>query len=93
MALTDIERFKNNSVLGSQGFHFLAGQKRRRLTIQAGLVENISPPLHTLINNGIMKESVSREAVLNDVEEDTFVALCERLSQVLFDPFSQQRCK
>lgn len=61
----------------SPEFHFLVGSERRLLTIHAGLVQNLSSPLYALINNGHMEESLSREAVLDDIDEDTFIAFCE----------------
>lgn len=53
------------------------GNQCSNLTIHAGLVENLSLPLYALINNGKMKESNSKIAVLDDVEEDTFIGFSE----------------
>lgn len=64
-------------LIRSSEFHFLIGHDQRKLTIHAGLVRNLSAPLDALINNGCMKEAVSRTATIDDVEEETFIAFCE----------------
>ncbi|KAJ5100362.1 hypothetical protein N7456_006414 [Penicillium angulare] len=61
----------------SPEFHFIVGEERRKITIHAGLLKDLSPPLHALVSNGLMKESLSREAVLDDVDEETFIAFCQ----------------
>lgn len=53
-------------------FTLLVGPRRTRVTIQRRLASNLSEPLDMLMNNGHMME-----AVLEDVELDTFVAFCE----------------
>lgn len=40
-------------------------------------MEAISDPLHALIGNGNMTESISGCATLDDVEEETFIGFCE----------------
>ncbi|KAL2823216.1 hypothetical protein BDW59DRAFT_149085 [Aspergillus cavernicola] len=64
-------------VIRSPEFHFLVGHDGRRLTIHAGLVQKLSRPLEALINNGCMKKSLSQTAVMDDVEEETFIAFCD----------------
>lgn len=64
-------------LIRSPEFHFLIGHDRRKLTIHAGLVHNLSAPLDALMNNGCMKEAVTRTATIDDVEEETFIAFCE----------------
>ncbi|KAJ9219101.1 hypothetical protein DTO271D3_5748 [Paecilomyces variotii] len=64
-------------ILRSSHFTFLVGQEQTPLTIHAAIVHNLSEPLYTLINNGLMKESISRVATLDDVETETFIAFCE----------------
>ncbi|KLJ11579.1 hypothetical protein EMPG_13248 [Blastomyces silverae] len=70
---------KSPSIFNTPAFTFLIGKDRSRLTIHAGTVRKISEPLYALINNGQFQESNSRLAVLEDVEEDTFLAFCEFL--------------
>lgn len=40
-------------------------------------MENLSTPLYALINNGYMKESHTKTAMLEDVDASTFIAFCE----------------
>lgn len=47
------------------------------MKIHAGLLKGLSGPLHAMINNGHMTESVAGVAVLEDVEPATFAAFCE----------------
>lgn len=49
------------------------------MMIHADIVQNMSQPLCTLINNGHMKESINRVAVLNDIDPEIFATLCEYL--------------
>ncbi|EER36362.1 conserved hypothetical protein [Histoplasma capsulatum H143] len=65
------------SIIRSPHFNFLVGKDRSCLTIHAGVVQNISEPISALINNGRMVESNSRVAVLEDVDENTFIGFCE----------------
>ncbi|OJJ82562.1 uncharacterized protein ASPGLDRAFT_75699 [Aspergillus glaucus CBS 516.65] len=58
-------------------FHFLVGHEQSHLTVHTGIVRNLSPPLYVLINNGMMKDSIERSAILDDVEEGTFIGFCE----------------
>lgn len=70
-----MENFKE--LIQSPEFHFLVGHDRRKLTIHAGLAHNLSAPLDALMNNCCMKEAVTRTAIIDDVEEETFIAFCE----------------
>ncbi|KUL82269.1 hypothetical protein ZTR_10761 [Talaromyces verruculosus] len=63
-------------VFKSPQFTFLVGEKETPLTIHAAVLEGLSGPLNAMVNNG-MKESISRAAVLKDVEVEVFVAFCE----------------
>lgn len=72
LALTD-----RLSIIRSAEFHFLVGSERRRLTVHTKVIRNLSPPLFALINNGIIKESIEGCAVLDDVDENTFIGFCE----------------
>lgn len=64
-------------LIRSLEFHFLIGHDRRKLTIYAGLVYNLLALLDALMNNGCMKEAVTRTATIDDVEEETFIVFCE----------------
>lgn len=48
-----------------------------RLTVHTEGICNLSSPIFNLINNGLMKESIEGHAVLEDVEEDTFIGFRE----------------
>ncbi|KAJ5585248.1 uncharacterized protein N7459_005048 [Penicillium hispanicum] len=65
------------SIIRSPVFHFLVGNGKARLTVHTEVTRNLSFPLFNLINNGLMKESTEGHAVLEDVEEDTFLGFCE----------------
>jgi hypothetical protein len=64
-------------ILQSSHFTCLVGSNNTPLTIHAAIVEDISDPLYALINNGCMKESNARVAILEDIEVETFVGFCE----------------
>lgn len=66
-----------NSIIHSPSFTFLVGPKHTKLTIQSGLAQHVSKPLHNLMNNGHTRESRHRIAVLEDEDVETFVAFCE----------------
>ncbi|KAJ5734508.1 hypothetical protein N7493_003294 [Penicillium malachiteum] len=65
------------SIILSPSFTFLVGPRHTKLTIQSGLAEHVSKPLHNLMNNGHTRESKHRIAVLEDQDVETFVAFCE----------------
>lgn len=63
-------------ILHSPSFTFLVGPKHTKLTIQSGLAQHVSRPMHNLMN-GHTRESKHRIAVLEDEDVETFVAFCE----------------
>nr|KMM68936.1 hypothetical protein CPAG_05259 [Coccidioides posadasii RMSCC 3488] len=63
----------------SPQFSFLVGKQRSCLTVHAGVLQNVSEPLWALTDNGQMKESTSRIAVLGDTDEDVFIGFCEHV--------------
>lgn len=63
-------------VFQSPQFTFLVGEEETRLSIHAAVLDGLSGPLNAMVNNG-MKESISRVAVLKDVEVEIFAAFCE----------------
>ncbi|CAL5867789.1 uncharacterized protein PFLUO_LOCUS2010 [Penicillium psychrofluorescens] len=63
-------------IILSPSFTFLVGPKHTKLTIQSGLVEHVSRPMHDLMN-GHTRESKHRIAVLEEEDVETFVAFCE----------------
>lgn len=66
-----------SSIIRSSEFHFLVGSEQRRLTVHTEVIRNLSSPLFALINNGMMKESIEGYAMLEDVDEGTFIGFCE----------------
>ena len=65
-----------HSIIHSPSFTFLVGPKHTKLTIQSGLAQHVSKPLHNLMN-GHTRESKHRIAVLEEEDVETFVAFCE----------------
>ncbi|KAJ5366973.1 hypothetical protein N7541_000914 [Penicillium brevicompactum] len=65
-----------SSIIHSPSFTFLVGPKHTKLTIQSGLAQHVSKPLHNLMN-GHTRESKHRIAVLEEEDVETFVAFCE----------------
>lgn len=61
----------------SPHFTSLVGKDRTPITIHADVVKDISAPLHAMINNGVMTESTTRVAVLEDVEVEVFQKFCQ----------------
>lgn len=51
-------------LIRSPEFHFCIRHDQWKLTIYAGLVQNLSAPLEALINNGCMKEVLARTATI-----------------------------
>lgn len=72
-----VKPLATNSIIHSPSFTFLVGPKHTKLTIQSGLAQHVSKPLHNLMNNGHTRESKHRIAVLEDEDVETFVAFCE----------------
>ncbi|ODM16440.1 hypothetical protein SI65_07947 [Aspergillus cristatus] len=67
------------SIIKSPQFTFLVGKDRTPMTIHASIVQGKSDPLTAMINNGLMKESTTGVAILDDVDVDVFGGLCEHL--------------
>jgi hypothetical protein len=65
------------SLLESEPFVFLVGPTSKRLTVHAALVKELSKPLDRLINNGAMKESNEKVAMLQYVSVETFSYFAE----------------
>ncbi|KAJ5971166.1 uncharacterized protein N7479_001084 [Penicillium vulpinum] len=65
-----------SSIIHSPSFTFLVGPQHTKLTIQSGLAQHVSKPLHNLMN-GPTRESKHRIAVLEEDDVETFVAFCE----------------
>ncbi|KAJ5818244.1 hypothetical protein N7474_003835 [Penicillium riverlandense] len=63
-------------IIRSPSFTFLVGPRHTKLTIQSGLAQHVSRPMHNLMN-GHTRESKHRIAVLEDEDVETFVAFCE----------------
>lgn len=53
------------------------GENRTPITTHADVVADLSAPLAALINNGVMTESTTRVAVIDDVEAEVFRKLCQ----------------
>jgi len=66
------EQFYNYSILASTPFRFLVGRDRRLFTVHSSLIAHHSEPLDVLVN-GYMSEAKEGCALLEDVEEQTFV--------------------
>lgn len=67
----------NSRMVLSPHFTFLVGQDRTPITIHADVVKDLSAPLHAMINNGVMIESATKVAVLEDVEVEVFQKFCQ----------------
>ncbi|CAI7636242.1 unnamed protein product [Penicillium glandicola] len=65
-----------SSIIHSPSFTFLVGPQHTKLTIQSGIAQHVSKPLHNLMN-GPTRESKHRIAVLEEDDVETFVAFCE----------------
>ncbi|KAL2004928.1 hypothetical protein VTN00DRAFT_2778 [Thermoascus crustaceus] len=77
MAKVLLSLFVDLSIIHSPSFTVLVGPNHTKLTIQCGLAKHVSPPLDHLMNNGHIRESRHRIAVLEDEEVEIFVAFCE----------------
>ncbi|KAI9753629.1 MAG: hypothetical protein M1815_006088 [Lichina confinis] len=58
-------------------FSFLVGPERTCMPLHSGFASALSAPLDALMNNGQMRESKERIAVLEGVEVETFSAFCQ----------------
>ncbi|KAE8150533.1 hypothetical protein BDV25DRAFT_110508 [Aspergillus avenaceus] len=72
-----IDLANNARVVRSDSFTFLIGPDHVPFIVHAGVVKELSAPLTAMIENGSMKESVERVAVLEDIEIETFGQFCE----------------
>ncbi|PLB48639.1 hypothetical protein P170DRAFT_425677 [Aspergillus steynii IBT 23096] len=66
-----------SEICRSSQFTFLVGKQRTPIKVHSAVFKECSRPLAALINNGIMKESTDRVAVLADVDPEVFTAVCE----------------
>jgi hypothetical protein len=64
-------------LLASRTFTFLVGLDKEPIDVHIKLLQSLSEPLDRLMNNGTMKESTERVAVLEDVEVDIFGLFAE----------------
>jgi hypothetical protein len=71
---TDFVPFR---LLASRTFTFLVGPEKEPIDIHINLLQSLSEPLDRLMNNGRMKESTERFAVLEEVEVDIFGLFAE----------------
>ncbi|EXJ73589.1 uncharacterized protein A1O5_03351 [Cladophialophora psammophila CBS 110553] len=62
--------------LRSPTFQFLVGLERTAYNVHSNLAVQLSPVFAALIN-GNMVESIERRAILDDIDEDTFLRFCE----------------
>jgi hypothetical protein len=63
--------------LASRTFTFLVGPEKEPIDIHIRLLQSLSEPLDKLMNNGTMKESTEKVAVLEEVNVDTFGLFAE----------------
>jgi hypothetical protein len=71
---TDFVSFR---LLASRTFTFLVGPKKEPIDVHIDLLRSLSEPLDKLMNNGRMKESTEKVAVLEEVDVETFVLFAE----------------
>lgn len=55
----------------------MVGKEEVPMSIHAAALEGLSDPLNAMINNGTMKESMSKVAVFKDVDVEVYAAFCE----------------
>ncbi|KIY03072.1 uncharacterized protein Z520_01539 [Fonsecaea multimorphosa CBS 102226] len=65
-----------SEALNSTTFQFLVGSERKAFNVHSMLVVQLSPVFAALIN-GKMVESIERRAVLDDIDQETFLRFCE----------------
>lgn len=63
--------------LASRTFTFLVGPEKEAIDVHINLLQSLSEPLDKLMNNGQMKESTERVAVLEHVDVETFGLFAE----------------
>ena len=61
----------------SPEFIFFVGSEQTRLTVHTEVLRRLSPPLYALASNGKMKESTEKQAILQDIDKETFLGFCE----------------
>ena len=66
-----------SSILRSGVFRFLIGDDAQPFTVPRGLFKDVSDPLHSMINNEQLKESIEGQAIITDCEGEVFAALCQ----------------
>ena len=64
------------SVFNSRQFVFVVGANKVAFTVHAAVIAKQSPALNVLIN-GAMVEASDGKAIIEDVQEDTFVRFCQ----------------
>ena len=62
----------SEEVLKSPIFRMLVGEEKRVMSIHANLFHGLSMPLHRMITNGMMKESLEASACLPDDDPEVF---------------------
>lgn len=60
-------------IFSSQPFTFVVGPDQTEFVVHSKLLERLSQPLHNLMNNGIMTESIKGIAYLDDIDSETFL--------------------
>jgi hypothetical protein len=71
---TDFVSFR---LLASRTFTFLVGPEKEPIDVHISLLRSLSEPLDKLMNNGRMRESTERVAVLEEVDVETFALFAE----------------
>src|SRR5271170_3492324 len=71
---TDFVSFR---LLASRTFTFLVGPEKQPIDVHIDLIRSLSEPLDKLMNNGSMKESIEKVAVLEEVDVETFAQFAE----------------
>jgi hypothetical protein len=69
--------FVSSRLLASRTFTFLVGPEKEPIDVHINLLRSLSEPLDKLMNNGTMKESTERVAVLEEVDVETFAQFAE----------------
>lgn len=81
-----------DKILSSRTFQFLVGPdcpERKPFTIHTAVVEDHSAPLAVLMN-GLMREATDGIAILDDIDEQTFVRFCEYAYMGDYTPAQRQ---
>jgi hypothetical protein len=69
--------FVSFRLLASRTFTFLVGPEKEPIDVHINLLRSLSEPLDKLMNNGSMRESTERVAVLEEVDVETFAQFAE----------------